>query len=74
LTFNALEPERGQVDGTIARAVERLILISAEKAGYEWLYARPAKVLALLRVRGAKPAPRQLNRPGFCPSYIFMDD
>jgi lipopolysaccharide biosynthesis protein len=37
LNANSFPPECGQIDGTIAHALERLILYSAEKAGFRWL-------------------------------------
>ncbi len=38
LTFGSFEPECGQVDGTTAHAIERLIFHSAERAGYRSLH------------------------------------
>lgn len=38
LTFGSFEPEGGQVDGTTAHAIERLIFYSAERAGYRSLH------------------------------------
>ena len=38
LTFGSFEPEGGQIDGTTAHAIERLIFYSAERAGYRSLH------------------------------------
>lgn len=52
LTFEDFPEEAGQVDGTIAHAIERIVLMQAESAGFEWmkvvqrdLYPLPATVL-----------------------------
>ena len=37
-------PEQGQMDGTLAHAIERLFLFAVERAGYFWLTARRAAV------------------------------
>jgi lipopolysaccharide biosynthesis protein len=37
LTFEHFPNERGQVHGTIAHVLERLLLYGCEKAGYKWL-------------------------------------
>ena len=36
LTVDEFEPELGQVDATLAHAIERMFLISCECAGYRW--------------------------------------
>lgn len=42
LTFDDFEPERGQIDGTLAHAVERLFYFACEHAGFKWVkVARP---------------------------------
>lgn len=38
LSFSSFEPEHGQIDGTTAHAVERLIFYAAERAGYKSLH------------------------------------
>ncbi|MCI4677697.1 rhamnan synthesis F family protein [Rhodoblastus acidophilus] len=38
LAFSSFEPEHGQVDGTTAHALERLIFYAAERAGYRSLH------------------------------------
>lgn len=48
LTWDDFPAENGQVDGTIAHAIERIVLMCAEHAGFEWL-----KVVR----RGAYPWP-----------------
>lgn len=37
LDYADMAAERGQVDGTVAHAVERIVLMVAEAAGFEWL-------------------------------------
>jgi hypothetical protein len=37
LTYDDFQAEAGQVDGTLAHAIERIILMTAETAGFEWL-------------------------------------
>jgi O-antigen biosynthesis protein len=37
LTLEMFDPEAGQVDGTLAHAIERSFLYTAEVAGYDWL-------------------------------------
>ena len=37
LQYADFPDEAGQVDGTIAHAIERIVLMAAESAGYEWL-------------------------------------
>jgi hypothetical protein len=37
LQFSDFSAEAGQIDGTLAHAVERIILMVAEASGYEWL-------------------------------------
>lgn len=54
LGYDDFPPETGQVDGTIAHAIERLVLMVAESCGFEWLkvvrrdlYPMPRTVLAV---------------------------
>ena len=54
LQFSDFPPEAGQIDGTLAHAIERSILLIAEASGYEWLkvvrrdlYPIPYTVLAV---------------------------
>ena len=37
LRFDGFPEESGQVDGTLAHAIERIVLMAAEARGYEWL-------------------------------------
>ena len=37
LTLDMFNPEAGQVDGTVAHAIERSFLLTVEVAGYDWL-------------------------------------
>jgi hypothetical protein len=37
LSFDDFPDETGQVDGTLAHAIERIVLMSIESIGYEWL-------------------------------------
>jgi hypothetical protein len=54
LSYDDFAPESGQVDGTLAHAIERVVLMVAESCGYEWLkvvrrelYPAPNTVLAV---------------------------
>jgi lipopolysaccharide biosynthesis protein len=38
LSSSSFEPEHGQVDGTTAHAIERLIFYAGERAGYKSLH------------------------------------
>jgi lipopolysaccharide biosynthesis protein len=55
LTFGSFEPEAGQVDGTTAHAIERLIFHSAERAGFRSLHVgasgRPKSYETLIGVQ-----------------------
>jgi lipopolysaccharide biosynthesis protein len=46
LTFDNFDEERGQADGTLAHAIERLTFYSCELAGYKWLHAGPEHSMA----------------------------
>jgi len=48
LTFADFPEEQGQIDGTLAHAIERAFLYSIEGAGYKW---------AKVALRGAYPLP-----------------
>ncbi|WP_246206998.1 rhamnan synthesis F family protein [Methylocystis heyeri] len=37
LEYSDFPEERGQIDGTLAHAIERCVLMAAESRGYEWL-------------------------------------
>ncbi len=37
LEYSDFPEERGQIDGTLAHAIERCVLMAAESAGFEWL-------------------------------------
>lgn len=37
LTYDDFPDESGQVDGTVAHAIERVVLMAAESRGFEWL-------------------------------------
>lgn len=75
LTFGAFEAERGQIDGTTAHAIERLIFYSAERAGYRALHvgasddAEPFETpvgvedLDLAYARRSSDSPRIDDRP-----------
>jgi hypothetical protein len=56
LAFSDFPAEAGQIDGTPAHAIERIVLMVAEASGYEWLkvvrrdlYPIPYTVLAVTR-------------------------
>jgi len=46
LTFDSFDEERGQTDGTLGHAIERLTFYSCELAGYKWLHAGPEQFMA----------------------------
>jgi hypothetical protein len=66
LQFSNFPAEAGQIDGTLAHAIERIMLMVAEASGYEWLkvvrrelYPIPYTVLA---VSGAEDIPEHRLR------------
>jgi lipopolysaccharide biosynthesis protein len=46
LTFDSFEEEKGQTDGALGHAIERLTFYSCELAGYGWVHAGPEIHLA----------------------------
>ena len=70
LDFEDFSQEAGQVDGTPAHAIERIILHVAEHAGYEWLkvaradlYPLPRTVLAVPGAASLTEVKRRLHAP-----------
>ena len=54
LTFDDFEPEQGQIDGTLAHAIERLFYFACEHAGFAWVkVARPEFYLDTPRIEKA---------------------
>jgi GT2 family glycosyltransferase len=54
LTFDDFEPEQGQIDGTLAHAIERLFYFACEHAGFAWVkVARPEFYLDTPRIERA---------------------
>jgi hypothetical protein len=37
-SLDEFDPEQGQTDGTLAHAIERMVFMSAELAGYNWQF------------------------------------
>lgn len=55
LTYDDFEPEQGQIDGTLAHAIERLFYFACEHAGYAWVkVARPEFYLDTPRIEKAQ--------------------
>ncbi|MBP2499944.1 MULTISPECIES: rhamnosyltransferase WsaF family glycosyltransferase [Methylobacterium] len=65
LDWSSFPPEAGQVDGTLAHAIERSLLFVAESAGFRWVKVSTAghsRDEALLPVFGADGIERSLRR------------
>jgi O-antigen biosynthesis protein len=78
LTFDDFPEEDGRVDGTLAHAIERCILISAEAAHFEWLkvqrrdgYAFPFALLSAQRPKDLARHRLKIFRP--CLSQVDDD-
>lgn len=69
LTVEDFPPEAGQMDATLAHAIERLILYGAEHAGFRWLkVANPALYQdrsTILRIRSARDLARAMSKADF---------
>ena len=70
LTFEDFPEELGQVDGTLAHAVERIMLHTVEKAGFRWvktacrdLYPKQATVLTVGSMEDFVEAARKVFKP-----------
>ena len=70
LSFEDFAPEAGQVDGTLAHAIERCMLHAVEHAGFRWvkiarrdLYAVPASILPIADEAALKSAVARVFRP-----------
>jgi hypothetical protein len=59
LDLDEFERENGQMDGTLAHAIERLFLFTVEKAGYFWLSTKPGESS---RLEGAVANEEDLDR------------
>lgn len=70
LKFDDFPEEQGQVDGTLAHAVERAFLYSIEGAGYKWAkvvlrdaYPLPSTILAVQSIDDIKQGMPRVFRP-----------
>ena len=62
LAFEDFPEESGQIDGTLAHAVERIVLMTAETAGFEWRKVARADLYPLRETVLACRAPEDLAR------------
>jgi hypothetical protein len=77
LSFEDFPEESGQVDGTIAHAIERILLMAAETRGFEWLKIVRRELYPLQRTVLAVEHPGDVPRHRlqvFQPTLIPVDD
>jgi lipopolysaccharide biosynthesis protein len=78
LSFNDFPQETGQIDGTLAHAIERLYLLACERAGFSWLkIANPAlyaNTASIVEIDSAAALDRFVaERAGRLESYHFSN-
>ena len=78
LQFSDFDDEAGQIDGTLAHAMERAFLYAVEAQGYTWakvsrrdLYPLPHTLLPINRPNDIAPSLQLVHRPLLQPTASF---